>query len=169
MEIERILNALVIIIITAILLSAFGVQLIMHEEPCPLCFLQRLGMLSVGSSLLLNLWFGIRPSHYGLALLSSIIGGSVALRQISLHACPGVPAFGIPILGLSLYTWSFLIFTCCILAVAILLFLYNPKKSGEIPGRFSYLEKAACALLFFSAAANILSAFLQCGLGPCVE
>lgn len=169
MKIARSLNALVIIIITGVLISAFGVQIFMHEEPCPLCFLQRLGMVSVASSLLLNLWFGIRPSHYGLALISSIVGGTIALRQIALHACPGTPTFGIPVLGLSLYTWSFLVFTCCILAVALLLFLYNPKRSEETPSQFNYLEIAACALLLFAAAANILSAFLDCGLGACAE
>lgn len=164
---ERTLNALIIIVISGVLLGAFGVQVFMHEEPCPLCFLQRLGMIGVASSLLLNVWFGIQASHYGLAIISSLMGGSVALRQISLHVCPGFTSFGLPVMGLSLYTWSFFVFACCVLSVGLLLCLYEPRKSGERPLRLNFWEKTASYLIFFVAFGNILAAFLQCGFGVC--
>ncbi|MBA3722091.1 MAG: disulfide bond formation protein B [Parachlamydiaceae bacterium] len=164
---ERDLNALIIIILGCVLISAFGVQFIAHEQPCPLCMLQRLGMLGVATGCLLNLWFGIRMSHYGVALLSSLVGGFVALRQISLHVCPGTVAFGIPVLGLSLYTWSFIIFVCCVLAIALLLFLYDPKESLENPLPLNGFCKFTFGLIFLVALTNIITTFLQCGWGPC--
>jgi len=166
---ERDLNALIIIIISGILLSAFGVQLFLHEQPCPLCLLQRIGMIGVAASLLMNVVYGVHASHYGLALLSSLFGGFVALRQISLHVCPGFSKFGLPVLGLSLYTWSFIVFACVVLAVALLLFLYDPKESQEPRLPIGLLGKVAIGLIVIIAAANILTTYLQCGFGPCVD
>ena len=166
---ERDLNALMAIILSGILLGAFGVQIFMHEQPCPLCLLQRLGMLGVASGALLNVWYGIRMSHYGLILLNSLMGGLVALRQISLHACPGFSVFGIPVLGLSLYTWSFIIFACVVLATALLLFLYDPKESEEPPLPLNLWCKTSFALIFFVSVVNVVTTLFQCGLGPCTD
>lgn len=167
MNLQRNLNALIIIIIAGTLLSAFGVQFLYREEPCPLCLLQRLGMIGVACACLMNVWYGIRPAHYGLALLSALFGGFVALRQISLHVCPGFSEFGFPVLGLSLYTWSFIVFACVVLAVALLLFLYKPEDSHKEVGPVNSLANTALYLILFVALANIITAFAQCGLGPC--
>lgn len=166
---ERNLNALIIIIISGVLLSAYGVQFLWHEQPCPLCLLQRIGMISVAVAALLNIRFGVKMSHYALALLSALFGGFVALRQISLHVCPGFPEFGLPVLGLSLYTWSFIVFVCVVLAVAFLLFLYNPDEERQVPPPLNAWSKLAYGLIFTVAVANIITTLLQCGLGPCVD
>lgn len=163
------LNALIILVIAGIISGAFWIQFVEHEQPCPLCLLQRLGMISVASGLMLNLWFGVRMSHYALSLLSALMGGFVALRQISLHVCPGFATFGLPVLGLSLYTWSFIVFVCCVLAISLLLFLYNPEQQKEAVPPLSPLSKLAIAALIFVTATNIVTSFLQCGFGPCQE
>lgn len=164
---ERNLNALMVIVLSSVLLAAFGVQIFMHEEPCPLCMLQRLGMIGVATGALLNIWFGIRMSHYGLCLFSALTGSFVALRQISLHVCPGFPTFGIPVLGLSLYTWSFVVFVCIIFAVAFLLFLYNPEENKVESPPINSLGKFAFILILCIALANIVTTFMQCGFSPC--
>lgn len=164
---ERFFNALIVFILCGVLLAAYCVQFFWHEEPCPLCMLQRLGMISVASGLLLNLFFGIRMSHYALSLLSSLMGGLVALRQISLHACPGASPFGLPVLGVSLYTWSFIVFACCVLAISLLLFLYKPVKSEEIPVQQEWFAKYALVLTSIVTVANIATTYLQCGFGVC--
>lgn len=166
---ERDLNALLIIILSIVLLSAFGVQFIWHESPCPLCMLQRLGMIGVAAGAALNILFGTRMSHYGLMLLSSLMGGFVALRQISLHVCPGFGEFGLPVLGLSLYTWSFIVFVCVVLYVALLLFLYDPEESMQEPPPVNLWSKSALYLIIFIALANMITTFMQCGIGPCSD
>ena len=162
------LNTLLILIISGILLAAYGVQFIYKEEPCPLCMLQRLGMIGVTCGAALNLCFGTRTTHFGFMLLSALVGGCVALRQISLHVCPGFPHFGIPVLGMSLYTWSFLIFACVVLYVAILLFLHEDKDQEPVLplSRLSFL---AIGAVFFLCLANFISTLLSCGLGPCAD
>ena len=168
-SIQRFLNTLGIAVICAVLLSAFSVELFLHEVPCPLCMLQRLCMISAAIALMLNVKFGIKPAYYGLVLISCLVGGTVALRQISLHVCPGFPTFGIPVLGLSLYTWSFLVFVCLTLAVAILLFMYDPKEDAEASPKLNSFEIGTLVVLFLVSAANILTTFYHCGFGPCQE
>lgn len=166
---ERDLNALLIFILCGVLLSAYGVQFIYHETPCPLCLLQRLGMIGVAAAACLNIWCGVKMTHYALALFSAIFGGFVALRQISLHVCPGTPAFGFPVLGLSLYTWSFIVFVCAILAVAVLLCFYNPVENHDKRAPLNWWAKFASVLILLVATANIVTTLLQCGLGPCTD
>lgn len=168
-HLQRPLNALIALILCLILLSAYGVQFIWKEEPCPLCMLQRVAMLSVAIGCLLNVRCGIKMSHYALCLLSSILGGTVALRQISLHVCPSFPTFGVPVLGLSLYTWSFITFACVVFAIALLLFLYDPKvdDSPDQPIKMSNFEKSTFGLTLFITLANVITTYLQCGIGPC--
>lgn len=167
MQTQKTLNALVSLIICGVLLSAFGVEFIWSEVPCPLCMLQRLCMIGAAIGFILNVKYGVKPSHYGLSLLSALAGGTVALRQISLHVCPGFPTFGIPVLGLSLYTWSFIVFVCVVAAVALLLFLYDPAKESDEECEMAPLGKFALAVLFLVAAANIFTTFYHCGFGPC--
>ncbi len=166
---EKTFNTLWILVICGVLLAAFGVQLILKEMPCPLCLLQRLAMISIACSALLNLRFGVKTTHYSLALLSSIFGGSVSLRQIALHVCPDFTTFGSPVLGLSLFSWAFLVFCCSIAAVAFLMFFYDPKESPKEPERMSIWENIAAYLLLFVAAANIISTLVLCGLDPCSD
>jgi len=168
-NLQRDLNAVVILIICGVLLSAYCVEFFWREVPCPLCMLQRLGMIAAASALLLNVRFGVKASHYGLALLSCLAGGTVALRQISLHVCPGMPTFGFPVLGLSLYTWSFVVFVCTVLAIAGLLFLYDPKEESDVAPLNDKLGNIAFGALLTIAAANILTTFYHCGLSACHE
>lgn len=165
--IGRLLNSLFILIVCGILLAAFGYQIITHDEPCPLCLLQRLGMIGVALGAAFNLKFGIRPIHYGFSLLSALFGGGVALRQITLHVCPGFPIFGTPVLGLSLYTWSFLTFVCSTAAISLLLFIYEPEHHYSNSHPLKFIEKLALALLFIVIFANVITTFVECGFGPC--
>ena len=168
-NVQRSLNILGVLVISAVLLSAYCVEFFWHEVPCPLCMLQRLGMIAAASGLLLNIRFGIKMSHYGLSLISSIFGGGVALRQISLHVCPGMPTFGLPVLGLSLYTWSFVVFACIIFAIGGLLCLYDPAKDSlDIPKR-DKMGAFAFGILLTITTANIITTFIHCGFGPCQE
>lgn len=162
----RNLNALLIFIYCSIIGMALYIQFAEGETPCPLCYLQRIGMLGVAISAFLNLVYGVRLYHYGLALLSSVVGGSVAVRQILLHVCPDFPKFGVPFWGLSLYTWSFLTFVAVVLYVSLLLILYRPEQSVR-PERWNAFQRLSCTLLVILTATNILAVLRQCGLGLC--
>lgn len=165
---QRDLNALIVIILALILIGIYGIQFFAHLKPCPLCMMQRICMLGVAIGALLNIYFGIQMPHYAISLLSCVLGVIIALAQISIHICPGsAPPYGIPILGLSIYTWSFIIFACSILAIAFLLFMYNPEESIVIPPPLNQLCKGAFILILIPTIANIFTTFQDCKWGPC--
>lgn len=164
------LNAVLVLILCGILLSAFGVQFFENEKPCPLCMLQRACMIGVASGALLNLRLGIHAGHYGFSLLSCLAGGIVALRQISLHVCPGMPAFGIPVLGLSLYTWSFIVFACSVLTIALLMIFLYPTSAESLQKKpLTTLGKSAFVFTLLLAVGNVISTYFLCGLTACPE
>ena len=163
----RISNAFMIIVLMAVISAAFYQEFTGEGPPCPLCFLQRLGMIGVATGILMNLRFGVRIRHYAYSLLSALIGGAVAVRQICLHICPGFPIFGYPVFGYNLYTWSFIVFCCCTLAIVIFLFLFSPDQRQKFP--MNSLEKFAFGYLVLITVANILLAFQVCELGPCPD
>ncbi len=173
MRAERNLNGLLAVIIGLVLLGAFGLQIFAKEIPCPLCYLQRLGMLGVAAGGLLNLRFGISPAHYGVSLISAIFGGFVALRQIALHVCPGFSTFGKPFWGLSLYTWAFIIFAASVAFIAIMMLIFSFTKREEYPMHLKVWEYfwgyLAFGLLLIVALGNVIATFYQCGVGACQD
>ncbi len=162
------LNGLALAVITFILAGAFAEQLLLGELPCPLCLLQRAGLIAVGLGFLLNLRFGIQPVHYGVALLGSLVGAAGSMRQILLHIAPGDPGYSGAFFGLHLYTWSFLSFVGLMLGIAVLLIL-NPNSHENRLQRRGRIS--AFVMLSFVAivAANVVSTLLECGLTQCAD
>ncbi len=166
---EKFLNVLMALIIACVLLGALSIQFFKHEMPCPLCLLQRLGMIGLATGALLNLKFGIRKRHYGCSLISCFFGGFVALRHIALHACPGFPKFGEPFWGLSLYTWSFFLFSISVLYIGILLFAFDRPLEAVKSQKMPWWASGAFFLLLAATLINVVTTFMQCGFGPCVD
>ncbi len=150
--------------ITAVLISAFVVQFAMGELPCPLCILQRMGMIlaALGPA-----WLLMRATRgpvgardyaqcYGVSILAAILGGAVSVRQTLLHIAPGDPGFGSPVLGMHLYSWGVVIFTV-VVAVSGLQMLVLPATPERLPVGF----RARVVLVLFGAtiAVNALAVF----------
>ena len=114
----------------AVLLVAYADQFAGHDLPCPLCLLQRVALVGVAYGLLLNLRYGPQPQGYAIMLLAALFGMGVAGRQVLLHIVPGSGAYGAPLLGLHLYTWSFILFALVILGTAVLLFVPRPETGA---------------------------------------
>lgn len=166
---QRILNLLFIYVLCVVLLGAYAYQYIKGEQPCPLCLLQRLGMIGIAVALLLNLRFGIKVQHYGLAILSAILGRMVSLRQIGLHVCPEFPTFGEPIFGLDLYVWAYIVFTCSIFACAVLTIIYGYFKNQSYLPTWGFAEKIAFWAVGLITLSNTITTLMECGLSACAE
>lgn len=169
----RFLNIIDLLGICFILLLAFVLQIALNELPCPLCLLQRVGILGIGFGFLLNIHYQIKARHYAFSLLASIFTGFVAMRQIVLHIIPGTGSYGAPFLGLHLYTWDFILAIACILYTTFMLCIsgqygegYIVKKSPKWMkslGHFAFLCFLAVLLL------NVISTFLECGIKACPD
>lgn len=167
MHLQKVLNIVFIIAICLILGGAYLYQFIKFEKPCPLCLLQRLGMIAIAVALFMNVRFGIKPEHYGLAIISALLGMLVSLRQISLHICPQFPPFGQPILGYDLYFWSFIVFISSIFACAFLLMIHGFTKHKIEHIKHSLLETLLFALLACVILSNIITTLYECGFASC--
>ena len=153
-----------------VLLLALFLQLVLGELPCPLCLLQRVGLVATGFGLLLNIRCGPRPLHYGLVLIGALFGVAAAGRQVLLHIVPGSGAYGEPFLGLHLYTWCLIFFLVAIAAVAVMLLLEGQfaAPGPAVPASPRWVELAA-VLLVAMAALCVVSTFVECGPRECPD
>ena len=168
----RDLNAIGLLCLSGVLAYALWSQFIDEELPCPLCLLQRLGFVGVMAGLLLNLVFGPRPAHYGLASLSAVFGMAAALRQTALHVIPGSGTYGPPLFGLHFYVWAFILFGV-ILVGLIVMFSCNAQYSEEEHylsfSRQNALGKCTLIACVGVVVLNLLSTFAQCGPFVCPD
>lgn len=165
----RLLNALGLFAVSAVLVAAFVDQLAFHDLPCPLCILQRAGFLGVAVGLALNVKFGPRPSHYGIMILSALAGGAVSVRQTLLHVVPGEGAYGDAFFGLHFYAWAFVLFVVCISGTAVLMLFDRQFETAPVPRGVSILGHAAVAVVLLLALGNGVSTVLECGGGLCPD
>lgn len=167
---ERCINALELIGLLLVLLMAFIFQFVFQELPCPLCLLQRLGFIGISVGFLLNLRFGLRPSHYAISLLSALFTSFVALRQIALHAIPGTGSYGSAIFGLHMYTWSFILAMLITIFTTLSLSIdrqYLHPHHKNIKWRHFTHALFAIAIIF--TAFNLVSVLLECGIMQCPD
>jgi disulfide bond formation protein DsbB len=165
------LNALSLYGIALVLAAAFAAQLWLDELPCPLCLLQRVQFAMLAAGPILNVRFGPRPSHYGVALLAAVVGAAVALRQVLLHIMPGDPGFGSALLGYHYYTWAFIGFAVAIVLIAIVLLFdrqFEPDATAA-PVEAGAFARTAVWLVIALTALNVISTLLECGFGACPD
>lgn len=109
--------------VITILLAAISVELLLHEDPCPLCLLQRAAFVNIGICLMMNIRFGNRVGHWAMAILSACAGIAVSMRQILLHITSPV-GMGSTFFGIHMYTWSFIAFAFAIVGCTGILIIY---------------------------------------------
>ncbi|MGB6969162.1 MAG: disulfide bond formation protein B, partial [Methyloceanibacter sp.] len=117
-NLSKLLNALGLVAIDTVLVVAFADQLWFRDLPCPVCILQRAGFLAAAFGLALNLIYGPRPSHYGIAILGAVAGGIISAWQILVYIVPDSGSYGNAIFGLHLYTWALLMFALIVVGSA---------------------------------------------------
>jgi disulfide bond formation protein DsbB len=158
--------------IVAVLVGAFVLQFAHNELPGPLGMLQRIAFVMCGFGFLMNLRFGSQPLHYGIILLAALFGLAASGRQVLLHIVPGDAGSGPLLLGLHLYTWTFLFFTATVLGVAFLLLL-SPREVERREGRHALpigrLSSFVAWLLILVTLANAVAAFALCGPVECPQ
>jgi disulfide bond formation protein DsbB len=165
----RALNALALLGVCGLLLAAFYWQIGLGELPCPLCLLQRAALLGCGLGFMLNVRFGSSETHYGVVIVSALVGGAVAARQVLLHIVPGTGSYGSAVLGLHLYTWALIAFFLIALFAAALLFIEAQFAEGVSDWRPTATAQVLGWLFVLIVLGNAVSTLLECGFGPCPD
>lgn len=169
-DLSRLLNAVGLLGIGTVLALAFIDQLWFRDLPCPLCILQRVGFFAAGFGIALNIIFGPKPSHYGVAIIGAVGGAAISMRQILIHIVPGTGSYGNPVFGLHLYTWAFIAFVVIVVGCAIMLLDDRQFARAEpMSVRLKPLPLSALLLFLVLAVANIFSTVALCGAGFCPD
>ena len=169
-DLSRLLNAIGLLAIGTVLALAFVDQVWFRDLPSPLPILQRAGFFAAGFGVALNLIFGPKPSHYGVAILGAVAGGTISAQQILQYVVPGTGSYGNAIFGLHLYTWAFIAFVFTIVGCAIMM-LDNRQfgRTEPLSARLKVLPLSALLLFLALAIANIFSTIALCGAGLCPD
>lgn len=170
MKLLKYFNSACILVVCGILMGAFYFQFGLNEDPCPLCLLQRMAMIGVIFGLSLNIFFGFDAKHFGVVIISAIVGAMFSGRQVLLHISKidGDVGYGTPFFGMHLYTWGVLIFIASILGSAIFLFFGDKFKTGAAHLILNF-EKYVAFLATIIVVVNVIATFFECQLGPCCE
>lgn len=163
------LNALGLLAVSAVLLFAFFDQLVYGDLPCPLCILQRAGLIAAGFGLALNMRFGPRPSHYGLMIIGALAAGIVARRQVLLHIVPGTGSYGDMFFGLHYYTWMVIVSTLIVAGTAGMLMFDRQFADDRHERTLSGWLLASFALFALATLGNAVSTLLECAGGLCPD
>jgi disulfide bond formation protein DsbB len=163
------LNMLSLYALAGLLAAAFAAQLLLNELPCPLCLLQRVmfAMLAVGP--ILNLRFGVRPSHYAMSLLAAVAGAVVSTRQVLLHILPGDAGYGSAIFGYHYYSWALIAFIAAIVLLSAILLFDRQFERPQAPSPAGILARVAVWLVIGLTGLNVTSTLLECGFGACAD
>lgn len=169
-DLSRLLNAVGLLAISTVLALAFVDQLWFRDLPCSICILQRAGFFAAGFGIALNLIFGPKPSHYGIAIIGAIAGGAISMRQILQYIVPGAGHYGNDVFGLHLYTWAFIAFAAIVLGCAIMLLDDRQfSRADPMSVRLKALPLSVLLLFLTLAIANVLATIGLCGAGICPD
>lgn len=161
---------------SVVMLSAFYIQFVKGEFPCPLCMLQRYGMILSTLAALFVIMQARRgtltTARYaqglGMGLLAVLAGASVSVRQIELHILPGDPGYGEPFLRLHLYTWAFVTFAIVMIYVGVMLMLM-PRGIPQAPPAGSTARTVSNVVIWIFigvVAANVVAIIFLEGFAP---
>jgi disulfide bond formation protein DsbB len=148
--------------------AMFYFQFALGELPCPLCILQRMGMMlsSLGPLYIVihSLRGTLAPADFmtglGFAIVGALLGAAMSIRQILLHIMPGDPGYGTAVLGLHLYTWALVSFVV-VLAFAGVLLMFGTEflAVGPTSPVARYFAWAVVWIFVATIVANLIAVF----------
>nr|WP_154324683.1 disulfide bond formation protein B [Pantoea sp. 201603H] len=168
-EVVLLLNTVGLLGISVALTIAFYYQFAKFELPCPLCLLQRVGLIIAGCGFLFNICLNIKSRHYGMVIAGGVVTSLIAARQVFLHILPGDTGYGSPFLGLHFYTWALIASILIIIAVAIILIISDWHFSAITLPVFTMWNKAVSLFFIVLLGANLAATVLECGSGQCAD
>ncbi len=180
---SRLINIAALLGLIGVLAGSLHLQFGAGEQPCPLCIVQRSGMIGLAVGPIMNLLWGMKARHYALSILAAVAGGAGSTRQILLHiADPNDPGYGPEVFGWHLYTWALVTFVIAIVGCALLIMWQAPFEAGDrgvlrdagpmrpiVTGLVVWLSLVVVIWVTIDLAVIGLSVIPECGLGECPD
>lgn len=177
-QVMRLINLVALVGLLGVLAGSLFLQFGVGEQPCPLCLVQRSGMIGLAVGPIMNLMWGLRPAHYAISILAALMGSAGSVRQILLHIQPDDPGYGPPVLGLHLYTWALITFVVAIAGISVLLLFPKQFAAGDegmlkspygLPWWILGIAMGIVIWVVLDALVIAASVPFECGLGPCPD
>ena len=175
----RIINIVAIFALIGVLAGSLHLQFGAGEQPCPLCLVQRSGMIGHAVGPMMNLLWGMKPAHYAISILAAVAGSAGSVRQILLHINDPIgTGYGPAVFGWHLYTWALVTFVIAIVGIAVLLLWNRPFTvedhgilSADSPMRVAGLTAALSAIIWVAIDLVVIAVSIlpECGLGMCPD
>ena len=180
---SRLINIAALLGLIGVLAGSLHLQFGAGEQPCPLCIVQRSGMVGLAVGPIMNLLWGIKARHYALSILAAVVGAAGSTRQILLHiADPADPGYGPEVFGWHLYTWALVTFIVAIVGCALLIMWQAPFDAGDegvlrdpgpmrpiVTALVVWLSLVVVIWVTIDLAVIGLSVIPECGLGECPD
>ncbi len=163
------LNMGALLAVCGSLAIAFYWQIAFGEMPCPLCQLQRVGLILAGIGFMLNLRYGPSAVHYAIILASALAGAATSMRQDLLHIAPGDAGYGTALFGLHFYTWGFISFVVMMVFCCVMLCIDRNNMKTTVNAVLTGLAAIVIYFFFALATANVVSSVMVCKFGPCPD
>ena len=168
-EIVYMLNIASLAGVTAISLAAIVLQFLLNELPCPLCLLQRAGILAIGIGYMMNLMLGCKSRYISLSTFAAIFTMFFAIRQVLLHITPDSTGYGDVILGAHMYSWVVIVSSTIVLWNCLInLYLEDNYRRPHNKGLLS-ISRITMVVFILTIAINIGLTFMECGFGQCPD
>lgn len=153
---------------------AILIQLFFHELPCPLCLLQRIGLMGIAFGYILNILYGNRANHYAYSSIAAIVTAFISMRQILLHIVPGSGGYGDPVFGIHMYTWVFIICMAALVWNMLIIIIYpedirHERLIRRVRLGNNKLVKVIVIGYVLIVALNFTLTFLECGTTQCPD
>lgn len=140
------------------------------DNPCILCWQERIVMMLIGLVCLFIMRYGLRPKYLALLIFYCALGIFFSLRHTATHFLRDIgQGFAMDIFGVHTYTWGVFIYWLSLFFLALILGFFTngivDNEDGDI--RFlSKLQKVSFLIFFFTMSANAIQAFTQVGPPP---
>lgn len=178
-RLARMINVLALFALIGVLAGSLHLQFGVGEQPCPLCLVQRSGMIGLAVGPVMNLLWGMKPAHYAISILAAVAGSAGSVRQILLHINDPIgTGYGPAIFGWHLYTWALVTFVIAIVGIAVLLLWNRPFTvedrgilSAPSPMGIAGMTVALTAITWVAIDLLVIavSVIPECGLGMCPD
>ncbi len=168
---DRLILALMLIVLAAVLTAAMVMQFAFGEIPCPLCLLQRFAMFGCCFGLIRQLRCGTSQRGTGIGLVFAVLLLVISVRQtlLDLLPRPGHDYVGSAIFGIHMPVWSVFISVALLLGFAIRLALFGGPRSA-LEAASPPMRRVTQGLVIYVVlicAINFISVVVQCGSSEC--
>lgn len=164
---SRIVNALVLLILSMWLYAAFAWQFYINQAPCSPCFLQRLALVMVGAGLWLNVRMGPSPLHYAMAMMAAAAGLAVSFWQVVGISLTRQSGYGATLMGWQVDTWAVVAFGVLFFFSAFMLAWDRKWGDNNLKRPFPKWGGALAGLFLVAIVLNAASIVMACGASVC--